>query len=45
MLFRSLGRAAAARAVEAFDQRKVAQASIDTYRLVARRRRLGWALP
>ncbi len=40
-----LGRAAAARAVEAFDQRKVAQASIDTYRLVARRRRLGWALP
>ncbi len=37
-----LGRAAAGRAAEAFDQRKVAQASIDTYRLVAQRRRLGW---
>lgn len=40
-----LGRAAAARAVEAFDQRKVAQASIDTYRLVAERRKLAWSRP
>jgi len=40
-----LGAAAARRAVEAFDQRQVAQASIDTYRLVARRRRLGWPDP
>jgi glycosyltransferase involved in cell wall biosynthesis len=40
-----LGRAAAARAVEAFDQRKVAQASIDTYRLVAGRRKLAWSRP
>ena len=37
-----LGRTAAERAAEAFDQRRVAQASIDTYRLVATRRRLGW---
>lgn len=37
-----LGQAAAERAQEAFDQRRVAQASIDTYRLVAQRRRLGW---
>ncbi|MGI8684406.1 MAG: glycosyltransferase family 1 protein, partial [Acidimicrobiales bacterium] len=40
-----LGRAAAGRAAEVFDQRKVAQASIDTYRLVAQRRRLGWPTP
>ncbi|HET7487413.1 MAG TPA: glycosyltransferase [Acidimicrobiales bacterium] len=37
-----LGAAAAERAREAFDQRAVARASIDTYRLVAHRRRLGW---
>ncbi|HEX2699133.1 MAG TPA: glycosyltransferase [Acidimicrobiales bacterium] len=40
-----LGRAAATRAADAFDQRDVAQASIDTYRLVARRRRLAWGHP
>lgn len=40
-----LGAAAAQRAGEAFDQRAVAQVSIDTYRLVAARRRLGWPEP
>lgn len=40
-----LGRAAGERAATAFDQRRVAQASIDTYRLVARRRHLGWPEP
>lgn len=37
-----LGEAAAQRAIDAFDQRAVAQSSIDTYRVVARRRGLGW---
>lgn len=37
-----LGRAAAARAAAAFDQRQVAAASIQAYREVARRRGLGW---
>lgn len=40
-----LGLAAARRAAEAFDQRRVARASIDTYRLVAHRRHLGWPVP
>lgn len=41
-----LGQAAHQRAQEAFDQRRVAQASIDTYRLVAARRGLtGWPEP
>lgn len=37
-----LGEAARERAGREFDQRRVAQASIDTYRLVARRRGLAW---
>lgn len=41
-----LGEAARQRALEAFDQRRVAQASIDTYRVVAARRGLtGWPEP
>ena len=38
-----LGDEARRRGQEEFDQSRVAQASIDTYRLVARRRGLGWA--
>ncbi|MGH9178421.1 MAG: glycosyltransferase [Acidimicrobiales bacterium] len=37
-----LGEAARQRAEQEFDQRRVAQASIDTYRLVAARRGLAW---
>lgn len=37
-----LGEAARQRALREFDQRRVAQASIDTYRLVAARRGLPW---
>ena len=37
-----LGQAAAERAKRCFDQRRVAEASLETYQLVARRRRLGW---
>lgn len=40
-----LGAAARDRAARTFDQRAVAAASIDTYRAVARRRRLGWPEP
>lgn len=40
-----LGAAARARAALAFDQRRVADASIEAYRTVARRRRLGWPEP
>ena len=38
-----LGRSAAERAATEFDQRRVAEASLETYELVARRRRLGWS--
>ncbi|MCF2529764.1 glycosyltransferase [Yinghuangia soli] len=37
-----LAAAGRARALAEFDQRRVAQVSIDTYRAVARRKRLGW---
>lgn len=39
-----LGTAARERAAQAFDQRAVAQVSIDTYAAVARRRGLGWEM-
>ncbi len=37
-----LGHAAAARAGRAFDQRRVAQASLDAYATAARRRGVAW---
>jgi glycosyltransferase involved in cell wall biosynthesis len=40
-----LGAAAQQRAGEEFDQRRVAAASVETYRLVAARRHLGWPEP
>jgi glycosyltransferase involved in cell wall biosynthesis len=40
-----LASAAMTRALEAFDQRKVAGRSLGAYREVAARRRLGWTVP